>query len=64
MAELLRNGLREHGHTVMTVPDGESALALTQDHCFDVIVLDLMLPGISGRGVMHELRRHRIRRPS
>lgn len=57
MAELLRNGLREHGYTVMTVPDGESALALTQDHYFDVIVLDLMLPGISGRGVMHELRK-------
>lgn len=57
MAELLRNGLREHGYTVMAVPDGESALALTRDHYFDVIVLDLMLPGISGGGVMQELRK-------
>jgi len=57
MAELLRSGLREHGHTVMAVPDGESALGLVRDHTFDVIVLDLMLPGFSGWIVMRELRK-------
>lgn len=59
MAELLRSGLREHGCTVMTVPDGESGLALARNHNFDVIVLDLMLPGMSGWAVMRELRKAR-----
>jgi len=57
MAELLRSGLREHGYTVMAVPDGDSALALVREHTFDVIVLDLMLPGTSGWNVMGELRK-------
>jgi two-component system, OmpR family, copper resistance phosphate regulon response regulator CusR len=59
MAELLRSGLREHGYTVMTVPDGESGLALARNHNFDVVVLDLMLPGMSGWEVMRELRKAR-----
>jgi len=57
MAAMLRDGLREHGYTVMSVPDGESALALIRDHCFDMIVLDLMLPGINGWSVMRSLRK-------
>jgi len=57
MRDLLRAGLREHGHTVMASPDGEDALALAQAHAFDVVLLDLMLPGISGQDVMLELRR-------
>lgn len=56
MAELLRNGLREQGYTVMTVPDGESALVLARDHPFDIVLLDLRLPGISGWTVMRGLR--------
>ena len=55
MLDLLRDGLREHGHTVMTAPDGMDGLALAQEHEFDVILLDLMLPKLSGWEVMREL---------
>jgi DNA-binding response OmpR family regulator len=56
MVDLLRRGLREHGYTVMTAQDGSDGLALAQEHPFDVIVLDLMLPGLNGWQVMRELR--------
>jgi len=56
MLALLRDGLREHGHTVMTAQDGIDGLELAGEHEFDVIVLDLMLPRLSGWQVMRELR--------
>jgi DNA-binding response OmpR family regulator len=57
MLDLLRDGLREHGHTVMTSRDGADGLELADRHPFDVILLDLMLPKLSGWLVMRELRR-------
>ena len=56
MLDLLRDGLREHGHTVMTSRDGRDGLELARQHPFDVILLDLMLPKLSGWQVMRELR--------
>jgi len=56
MVDLLRDGLREHGHTVMTAQDGADGLALACEHDFDVIVLDLMLPKLTGWEVMRDLR--------
>ena len=56
MRDLLRDGLREHGHTVLTAADGEDGLALACDHRFDVVVLDLMLPGLDGWQVMRQIR--------
>ena len=55
MRDLLRDGLREHGHTVLTAPDGADGLALACAHRFDVILLDLMLPGIDGWQVMKQI---------
>jgi DNA-binding response OmpR family regulator len=55
MRDLLRDGLREHGHTVITASDGIDGLALACDHRFDIILLDLMLPGLDGWQVMREL---------
>ena len=56
MMELLRKGLREHGHTVMTSGNGSEAIALALDHPFDVIVLDVGLPGSNGYQVARTLR--------
>lgn len=56
MRDLLRDGLREHGHTAVTAPDGADGLALARNHRFDVILLDLVLPGMDGWQVMRELR--------
>lgn len=56
MAELLRKGLHEHGHTVMTCMDGSEATELAIEHPFDVIVLDIGLPGMNGYQVAQTLR--------
>ena len=57
MMELLRKGLQEHGHTVMTTANGTDAIALALEHPFDVIVLDIGLPGSNGYQVANTLRR-------
>lgn len=56
MRELLRDGLREHGHAVITACDGLDGLVLASEHPFEIILLDLMLPGMDGWQVMRELR--------
>ena len=45
MAELLEQGLIEEGHSVTVALDGLSAFTLAQNCPFDLILLDLMLPG-------------------
>jgi DNA-binding response OmpR family regulator len=59
MRDLLRDGLREHGHTVVTACDGLDGLSLASEHPFDIVLLDLMLPGMDGWQVMRELREGR-----
>ena len=55
MAELLRRGLEEEGHSVILAPDGRQGLAMAESHPFDVILLDVMLPGMDGFAVARKL---------
>jgi DNA-binding response OmpR family regulator len=48
--------LRAAAHEVVEAPDGESALALQRETPHDLVVLDLMLPGIDGIEVCRQLR--------
>ncbi len=59
----LRDDLERHGYEVETVGDGESAIRRGQEMGFDLILLDLMLPGRDGFAVCTELRRAGIRTP-
>ena len=52
----LRSGLESEGFTVEAATDGMTGLALAQSGRFDVIVLDLMLPGMNGIRVCEHLR--------
>jgi DNA-binding response OmpR family regulator len=63
LAELLRRGLAEEGHAVDVVETGEKALAWTRTVTYDVIVLDVMLPGIDGFSVCQQLRNRRMHAP-
>ena len=63
MAELLRQGLQEEGHSVVLAGNGHDAVSLAQAHPFDVIVLDVMLPGIDGFRVARRLRDQRNQTP-
>jgi DNA-binding response OmpR family regulator len=56
MAQLLAQGLREEDYKVDIAKDGVSALEISRNQPFDVILLDVMLPGISGLDVARQLR--------
>ena len=49
-------GLRKAGYAVDVVADGEEALRVARANDYDVIVLDLMLPGRDGLSVLQRLR--------
>jgi len=63
MAEVLRRGLSEEGHAVDVAQTGADGLAMATSDSFDVIILDVMLPGLSGLDVARRLRGARIRTP-
>ena len=56
MQELLREGLYEHGFTVMSTGDGETGLEIAIAHEFDVLVLDIGLPQMDGYALTQALR--------
>ena len=48
--------LRSAGYEVMSAPDGEHGLAVAEDEPLDLVVLDLMMPGMDGMQVCQRLR--------
>ena len=54
--DMLSRRLSRRGHTVATAEDGHVALDLIEQNAFDVILLDIMMPGISGIEVLKTLR--------
>ncbi len=56
MAALVRRGLVEEGHAPDVAREGEEALWLAEAHPYDAIVLDVMLPGLSGFETCRRLR--------
>jgi two-component system OmpR family response regulator len=56
IAALLRRGLSEEGHPTDVAGRGEDALWMAEAHAYDVIVLDVMLPGIDGFETCRRLR--------
>jgi DNA-binding response OmpR family regulator len=59
MAAALKRGLEEEHHTVTTAPDGDAGLAFAEAYEFDVVVLDVMLPHVTGTEVARRLRESR-----
>ncbi len=55
--EIFRSVLEEDGHQVEEASTGEAALELLADGAYDLILLDVKLPGISGVEVLKEVRR-------
>ena len=53
---VLKRGLSYEGYTVDTADTGSHGLAVARDHAPDLVVLDLMLPGIDGFEVLKRLR--------
>lgn len=56
MRKALERGLRAEGMDVTVAADGPTALGLARTGSFDAILLDIMIPGLSGYRVLQELR--------
>jgi two-component system response regulator MprA len=56
MAQLLEQTLHEDGHQVVLASDGREGFEIARCSPFDVIVLDVMLPGMDGLAVARKLR--------
>ena len=54
---LLTTFLSGHGHRAEAVPDGQSALEWLTCHQTNILLLDLLMPGMSGLEVLQEVNR-------
>ena len=56
MAELVRRTLLEEGHQVVVAHDGGTGFEIARSSPFDIIIMDVTLPGIDGLTVARKLR--------
>jgi DNA-binding response OmpR family regulator len=54
--EVVAGYLRRDGHTVAEAADGTAALHLVESERFDLVVLDMMLPGVNGLDILRRIR--------
>lgn len=59
---IVRFTLRDEGFAVFEAANGEEALGVVEEVCPDLIVLDVMMPGIDGYTVMERLRSSNLHR--
>jgi DNA-binding response OmpR family regulator len=63
MAELLRQGLTEEGHAIVVARNGREGLSLAETSPFDLMLLDVMLPGADGFTILRRVRARQIQTP-
>lgn len=62
-AAYIARGLHEHGHLADHAPDGRDGLLMAGGGGYDVLVVDRMLPGIDGLGLVRMLRGAGVQAP-
>ena len=63
IAALLKSALEENGHEPVVAKDGTDALQLFRKTSFDLLILDIMMPGLNGLQVLKHLRNDGINTP-
>ncbi|MCU1324121.1 MAG: two component transcriptional regulator, winged helix family [Acidobacteriaceae bacterium] len=63
IAHVLKQGLAEDGHSVFLAHRGDEGAELIKSEHFDVVVLDIMLPGLDGMSVLKQVRAHKCAVP-
>jgi DNA-binding response OmpR family regulator len=56
---IIRHNLEREGHRVLTAPNGDEALEIVREEKPDVVVLDVMMPGTDGWGVLNMIKAER-----
>src|SRR5690606_26744561 len=56
---LLREVMRREGYDVTVTDNGESALQLVRENNFDLVILDVRMPGMDGMETLKEMRKVR-----
>ena len=59
----VQEGLKAADHVAMLVQTGEEGFYLVQTESFDLLILDVMLPGRSGLEILQTMRRHGLKTP-
>jgi two-component system nitrogen regulation response regulator NtrX len=54
--DLMEAILESEGHILSKAPDGATALALLKNQAFDLVITDMIMPGISGMKVIDHVR--------
>jgi DNA-binding response OmpR family regulator len=62
-ASFIRKALQAEGHVVDVLADGTDALGAVANTPFDVVILDVMLPGRDGLSVVRQMRERKITTP-
>jgi two-component system copper resistance phosphate regulon response regulator CusR/two-component system response regulator MprA len=62
-SSVLERALREEGDAAVVERNGLAAVEIARSNAFDVVVLDVMLPGIDGFKVVHRLRQQGCQTP-
>lgn len=57
VVSFINKGLTEQGYMLTVAMDGETGLELFRSHSFDLIILDIMLPGMNGINLCKEIRK-------
>jgi DNA-binding response OmpR family regulator len=60
---VLGDALQHDGHTLTTAADGDEAIALLRQRTFDLLILDVLLPGPSGLEILQFVRKQDQRTP-
>jgi two-component system OmpR family response regulator/two-component system response regulator TctD len=63
LADKIAAAMRQMDHAVDLVHDGEDALSLVLQETFDLLILDLSLPGIDGLEILKSVRHRKINLP-
>ncbi|HRZ39886.1 MAG TPA: response regulator transcription factor [Candidatus Omnitrophota bacterium] len=63
IANFIERGLKEENYVVDVASDGEKAMFLAEINPYDLIILDIMLPGVDGITICRELRKKEISVP-
>jgi heavy metal response regulator len=63
IAQFMKRGLKEEGYAVDVAKDGEEGYAFATVEDYDVVILDIMLPGMDGLALLRKLRKKKPRLP-